>query len=64
VLCIIRVVFQGVYWVGPFIGGVVAAIVYRIVQFINKRADKLKAIEEAAQQQLQLNAPDLRSTTF
>jgi len=43
---------QAIYWVGPFIGGIVAAIVYRVVQFINVRADILKTYEENVDQLL------------
>jgi hypothetical protein len=64
VLCLLFFYEQAIYWLGPFIGGIVAAVVYRIVHLINRRADKLKAAEEAAQHQLPLNTPDLQLTNF
>ena len=64
ILCLLFFYEQAIYWLGPFIGGVAAAVVYRIVHLINRRADKLKAIEQAKQQQLPLNAPDLQLTNF
>jgi glycerol uptake facilitator-like aquaporin len=35
-----------VYWLGPFIGGVVAALVYNVVQYINKRDAQIKEKED------------------
>jgi len=51
-----------IYWIGPFIGGVVAAIVYLIVQFINKRAEEIKEREEIALRRL--SQPDVKMTAF
>jgi hypothetical protein len=58
-ISVISFYVQSIYWLGPFIGGAVAAIVYKIVILINKRSEKLKAMELAANQQLPLNAHDM-----
>lgn len=41
-----------IYWIGPFIGAVVAAIVYRTVQFINFRAFLLDKFAESHDEEI------------
>jgi hypothetical protein len=43
---------KSIYWIGPFIGAIVAAIVYRTVQFINFRAFLLDNFAESHDEEI------------
>ena len=58
---------QAIYWVGPFIGGVAAAFVYSVVQFINKRAEEMRNREQMTTRHIvlhELHVPDVSVSTF
>jgi glycerol uptake facilitator-like aquaporin len=52
-----------IYWIGPFIGGVVAAVVYKIVQFINERDEKQKKAQIARQEHAEQQRLVIESST-